>query len=156
MKEQPSKARYFAVGKAEVWREARRLSLVENRPVAEVRVELRNPPDSASAGLPILELVGRLKLTIFSLPETVERALGEAAIRRAFEVCALHKHRLAPATRLKHGALIVYFDGQHTLWLVERIARYQERKHRSTSKFSTAFKLRKTKVEERQVAAYGL
>lgn len=156
MRVQPSKARYFAVGKADAWREAHRLSLVETQPAGEARVELRNPPHGGAEVPPLLELVGRLKLTIFSLPQNVERVLGEAAIHRALEVCALHKHRLAPMTRLRREALIVYFDGQHSLRLVERTARYQERKHRSTSKFSTAFKPRKSKVEERQVATYEL
>ena len=156
MRAQPSKARYFAIGEPEAWREARRLSLVENQPVGSARVEFRNPPHSASQSPPLLELLGRLRLTIYSLPEKIDRALGEAATRRALELCAQHKHRLAAAARLRREALIVYFDGEHTLTFIERAVRYQERKHRSTSKFSTAFKLRKTKVEERQVATYEI
>ena len=145
MTARPSKGRYFAVGETEAWREAHRLRLVENQHIGEARVELRNPPSHASnvRELPLLELVGRSRLTIFSLPDRIERALGEIALRQAVEACARHKHELAPATRLKREALIVYFDGQHTSRIAERTTRYQERKYRSTSKFSTAFKLQR-------------
>jgi hypothetical protein len=156
MTSRPSKGRYFALAETEAWREAHRLGLVENQPIGEARVELRNPPAHASRELPLLELVGRMRLTIFSLPENVERKLGEVAIRQGLEACARHKHQLAAATRLKREAFIVYFDGQRTLRLFARTARYQERKYRSTSKFSTAFKLRETTLEERPVAALEL
>jgi hypothetical protein len=54
MRAQPSKARYFAIGEPEAWREARRLSLVESQPVGAARVEFRNPPHSASQSPPLL------------------------------------------------------------------------------------------------------
>ena len=89
MRVQPSKARYFAVGKADAWREAHRLSLVETQPAGEARVELRNPPHGGAEVPPLLELVGRLKLTIFSLPQTWSECLEKLRFTGLLR-CALY------------------------------------------------------------------
>lgn len=156
MKAQPRKGRYFAISLTRARVEAQRLALLTEGTGPEGSIELRNPEGRPKLAAPLLEFRCGTKLVVFSLPEQVDRARGEQAILRAFEVCRLHRQVCARTTRVRRVSLLVYLEGLDRLKVGERTTWYQERKYRGTAKFSTAFRLRKVKVEEREVGEYAV
>lgn len=74
----------------------------------------------------------------------------------ALELATLHRDSVAKWTRLKQLSLLVVLTEDDRLMVIARTSRYQERKYRGSAKFSTAFKMRKVKTQERPVGTYAL
>jgi hypothetical protein len=114
-------------------------------------LHFENPDASFHQRLPLVRLRPCQSLTIFSLPEGHDEALGANATLKAIAACRRFNRPDSKGLGHKHRSFVVYLEALATLRVAERVVYYRPRKYRGADKFSTAGKPQILRIEERDI-----
>jgi len=151
MRCQPSKGRYFPIAPARLITLTRDWALNDGVR-SEVR-RLRNPDDGKFTSQPLVLLRPGRDLTVYSLSNDVEPALGEKAIMKALEILARWKTEPAEQVDGHSRWIVVYLQGQTRLRVLDERLRFTRRKFGGGEGLSSS---RKPKVTSRRITELAI
>lgn len=156
MRAQPSKGHYFPIGPAQFIAQTGDWPLIAD--AGSQPRQLLNPAKDNQEGLALVRLWPGRIVVVYSLPESVDAALGAKATLRAIE--ALDRWKAGPIPRISNvirsRSLAAYLVGVKRLRIVEEHVTYAQPKYRMGDKFTHSGKPRVTHRSTTELFSFNL